>query len=155
MVEPDLPALLRTHLFFDQAKEDAAWCPPLPIRSEGGICRVRIFEQAGKVPIIIVTELTENTNTSITNLCEYLACEIIRAHFPERFEEHEPVLWIEHYVRSPAERDRLGLEYALVEFEDYTPRLQWLGGVQRLRIGQPSWKHVDRSVVEFLVGSLD
>jgi hypothetical protein len=107
------------------------------------------------VPVIIVTELTENTNTSITNLCEYLACEIIRAHFPERFEEHEPVLWIEHYVRSPAERDRLGLEYALVEFEDYTPRLQWLGGVQRLRIGQPSWKHVDRSVVEFLVGSLD
>ena len=68
--------------------------------SESGICRVRVFEQTGKVPIIIVTELPENTNTSITNMCKYLACEIIRAHFPERFEEEEPVLWIEHYERA-------------------------------------------------------
>ena len=49
----------------------------------------------------------------------------------------------------------MGLEYSLVEFEDYTPRPQWLGGVKRLRIGQPSWKHVDRAVVEYLVGTLD
>jgi hypothetical protein len=96
--------------------------------SESGICRVRVFEQTGKVPIIIVTELPENTNTSITNMCKYLACEIIRAHFPERFEEEEPVLWIEHYERDPAERDAVGLEYSLVEFESWTPRPQWLGG---------------------------
>jgi hypothetical protein len=69
--------------------------------SEGGICRVRIFEQEGSVPVIIVSELTENTNTSITNMCEYLACEIIRAHFPQGFEEEEPVIWIEHYERDP------------------------------------------------------
>ena len=123
--------------------------------SEDGICRVRVFEQTGKVPIIIVTELPENTNTSITNMCEYLAYEIIRAHFPERFEEEEPVLWIEHYERDPAERDAVGLEYSLVEFESWTAATAVARWGKRLRIGQPSWKHVERDTIEPLVGSLD
>lgn len=37
----------------------------------------------------------------------------------------------------------------------YTPRPEWPGEVQRLRIGQPAGKHIDRAVIEQLVGSLD
>lgn len=78
------------------------------------------------------------------------------------FSEHEsagtvsnPRRRIEHYERIPAERDRLGLEFILVGFEDDTPQSQWLGGVQRLRIGQPARKPVDRPIIEQLVDSLD
>jgi hypothetical protein len=47
------------------------------------------------------------------------------------------------------------VELSFVEFADFRPCTEWLGGVKRLRIGQPAWKHVGRDVIEQLVGSLD
>ena len=42
--------------------------------TDGGVCRVRIFvgegKEAGQVPVVIVSELPENTNTSVTNMAE-------------------------------------------------------------------------------------
>src|SRR4051812_5955109 len=64
---------------------------------DGGICRVRIYQRTEQVPIILVSELEENRNTSITNLAEYLAAELLLQYFPDRLKEKDPVHWIEHY----------------------------------------------------------
>jgi hypothetical protein len=46
--------------------------------SGGGRCRIRIFLEEGQAPIVICSELPDNPNTSVTNMAEYLAAEIIR-----------------------------------------------------------------------------
>jgi hypothetical protein len=76
--------------------------------NRAAVCRIQIFTAPDEVPVVVATELDENTGTSLTNVCEYLAAEVIAQHFPERFETEEPIIWLEHYPRTPAER-RQGL----------------------------------------------
>ena len=114
------------------------------------VCRIRIYERADATPVVIATELAENTGTSITNMAEYLAAEIISHHFPERFETEEPVIWVEQYPRHPGQRDLP--EFSQVAFASYTPRIVWAGMRQRIRLGQPSWRYLEREAVEQLVG---
>ena len=98
--------------------------------SEGGKCRIRIYQEEGQNPVVICSQLPENKNTSVTNMAEYIAAEVI--------EEHElptPLTWIEHY---PEHRDRPG-EYSLVTFSCWEHREVCLGGVWRCRIGSPQW----------------
>jgi hypothetical protein len=84
----------------------------------GGKCRIRIYERDGGVPVVIASELSDNTNTSVTNLAEYLAAEIVVKHFPYRFEEETPIVWIEHYppIEAYGKRGKT-VEYSLVEFD--------------------------------------
>jgi hypothetical protein len=63
---------------------------------DGGFCRVRLFAAPARSPLIVVSQLEECRNTSITNMAEYLAAEIGAKHFPDRFEHPEPFTWIEH-----------------------------------------------------------
>lgn len=63
---------------------------------DGGICRVRLFQDTRRPPVILVGQLEENCNTSITNMAEYLGAEIGAKHFPERFEQSDPFVFIEH-----------------------------------------------------------
>ncbi len=119
---------------------------------EGGICRVRLFDAQTRPPVIVVSQLEENRNTSITNVCEYLAAEIGAKHFPERFEEPEPFCWLEHY-RYPEERDPALREmWSRVRFDSYTPRLVTLGGVMRTKLGIPRWIHMPTPDVARLIG---
>ncbi len=119
---------------------------------EGGICRVRLFGAGMVPPVIVVSQLEENRNTSITNVCEYLAAEIGAKHFPERFEQPEPFRWIEHY-RYPGERDPdLRETWSRVRFDSYTPRLVTLGGVMRTKLGTPRWIHVPAKEMARLIG---
>ena len=55
----------------------------------GAVCRVRIYERPGAVPVVIVSELAENKNTSITNMAEYLAAEIPAKYLPGVFESDQ------------------------------------------------------------------
>ena len=48
--------------------------------SEGGKCRIRIYREDGQAPVVICSQLSDNDNTSITNMAEYLAAEVIRRH---------------------------------------------------------------------------
>ena len=48
--------------------------------SEGGKCRIRIYREDGQAPVVICSQLPDNDNTSITNMAEYLAAEVIRKH---------------------------------------------------------------------------
>ncbi|MDP9476409.1 MAG: hypothetical protein M3R38_12135, partial [Actinomycetota bacterium] len=45
--------------------------------SEGGRCRVRIFREEEQLPVVVCSQLPENDNTSVTNMAEYLAAEVL------------------------------------------------------------------------------
>lgn len=115
-------------------------------------CRVRIYQQPGRTPVIIATELDSNSGTAITNLAEQLCAEVLRAYLPDRFEEDEPVIWVEHYRRTPDELRRRWPEFAHVTFQSNAPRRVARAGRDRLQLGRPEWTHLPRAVVEALVG---
>ena len=120
--------------------------------TDGGVCRVRIYECDAQPPVFLVTALPENTNTPIGCMTEYLAAELLQRYDPARFEAERPLEWITQYSISEFERDRGMPEFARVAFDDFRPRIAWMGGIQRLKLGQPSWEYVDRSQVEALLG---
>lgn len=119
------------------------------------VCRIRVYERSNNAPVVIASELPENPGTSITNMCEFLAAEVIAKHLPAVFEstDPEPVIWIEQYPRDP-HNTKLP-EFTKATFTNYTPHVEWLGRSKRLRIGQPQWSHLEREQVEQLVGPID
>jgi hypothetical protein len=139
----------------------------------GTVCRVRIYtsDDPYVLPIVLVTETSENSNTSITNLAENLAAEIRLKHEAEGIwnEFGIPFVWVEHYERDEHAR-RVGLveEFDLVTFEDYMPRTSYLpnggiwqvkgyerymerGGRTRPSLGTPKWRSSSREEVEKLI----
>ena len=122
---------------------------------EGGICRVRLFQKEHLPPVVAVSQLDENRNTSITNMAEYLAAEISTKHFPERLETPEPFVWLEHYSHPEEEDPSLREIWSRVTFDSYTPRLVTLGGVLRTRLGLPRWKYLPSPQVARLIGEAE
>jgi hypothetical protein len=125
-------------------------------REPGGECRVRILQEEGKPPVLVITELTENQTTSVTNLMEYLAPELIGKHLPHRYEvlDEEPAVVVEHY---PPRVDRSGrvrekATYDRVTFESWRPRKVWVHGQERLSLGEPDWRNMPEEEVRSLLG---
>jgi hypothetical protein len=111
--------------------------------SEGGKCRIRIYREDGCAPMIICSQLPDNENTSITNIAEYLAAEVIEEHgLPT------PLVWVEHY---PEHEGEIG-EYSLVRFSNWDPQEVRLGSVGRQRIGSPSWSSLSTEQVKKMIG---
>ena len=110
--------------------------------SEGGKCRISVYREVGQAPVVICSQLPDNKNTSVTNMAEYIAAEVIDQH-----DLHTHLIWAEHY---PEHEGEIG-EYSLVRFSDWKPEEVCLGGIWRLRIGVPSWSHLRPEEVEFLV----
>ena len=49
--------------------------------SDGGRCRDQDLRQGrSRVPVVICSQLPDNDNTSVTNMAEYLAAEVIGEH---------------------------------------------------------------------------
>jgi len=120
---------------------------------DGGVCRVRIFETEGKPPVVVVTELAENQNTSITNMAECLAPELVKAYLPHRMHESPPAVFLEHYDELlNARRRRSGPSVSRVSFTHYRPTIVNLGGVDRLTYGAPSWTHLDETALAVFLG---
>jgi hypothetical protein len=112
--------------------------------SEGGKCRIRIYREDGRAPVVICSQLPDNDNTSVTNMAEYLAAEVIEEHrLPT------PLIWIEHY---PEHEGEIG-EYSLVRFSDWEPVEVCLGGVWRYRVGSPRWSPLRREEVDVTTAS--
>lgn len=122
--------------------------------SVGGVTLVRLYDRQPAAPVMLLTELPENTNTSLTNMLEYLVAEIGTLLMPHRFDEDEPFTVVEQYPAQPESRVRelLHERYARVQFADWRLRRQWLGGVERKRIGQPSWRHLTHDELVALLG---
>src|SRR4051794_8348621 len=110
--------------------------------SDGGKCRIRLYRTDGDYPVVICSQLPENKNTSITNMAEYLAAEVIEEHGLAT-----PLTWIEHY---PEHRGQPS-EYSLVRFSSWERREVCIGGVRRWRVGSACWTLLWPEEVEELV----
>lgn len=102
--------------------------------SEGGKCRIRIYREASHVPVVICSQLPDNEYTSVTNMAEYLATEVI-----EKRDLPSPLVWVEHY---PEHEGDIG-EYSLVKFSSWVLQEVWLGGVWRYRVASPGGHRCD------------
>ena len=107
--------------------------------SDGGRCRIRIYREDGCAPVVICSQLPDNDNTSVTNMAEYLAAEVI-----EKRDLPTPLAWVEHY---PEHEGEIG-EYSLVKFSRWEVREGILGGAQRIRVGTPYWSHLTSKEVD-------
>jgi hypothetical protein len=98
--------------------------------SDGGKCGIRIYQEDGHASMVICSQLADNHNTSVTNMAEYLAAEVI-----EEQSLLTPLTWVEHY---PEHEGKIG-EYSLVKFSDWNLQKACLGGVWRYRVGSQMW----------------
>ncbi len=112
--------------------------------SDGGKCRIRIYRGEGELPVVVCSQLPENGNTSVTNMAEYLAAEVIEEHSLPM-----PLVWLEHY---PEHEGRIG-EWSLVRFSSWEVEEVLLGGVWRRRVGSPRWSHLAPEEAERLTGA--
>jgi hypothetical protein len=110
--------------------------------SDGGRCRIRIYQEDDHYPVVICSQLPDNPNTSVTNMAEYLAAEIIEEHSLPT-----PLTWIEHY---PQHEGEIG-EYSLVRFSSWELTEVCLGGVWRYRVGSPRWSPLRPEEVDVLI----
>jgi hypothetical protein len=113
----------------------------------GGRCRVRIYlpEEEQDAPVVICSALPNNGGTTVTYAAEQVAAEVIRSHrLPI------PLVWIEHW---PKETTDVEETFELVAFSSYeiVERAPYLGET-RAWIGDATWKRLDRTTVEVLVG---
>jgi hypothetical protein len=121
-------------------------------------CRVVVFEPEGQRPAIVVSELADNPGTSVTNMAEVLAAELIARHFPERVGEPDGVVWIERYPRVGRLPHRPeGPVYARVEFASWAPRTEQRFGANgrylEARLGTPNWRSLSREELAALLGA--
>jgi hypothetical protein len=108
--------------------------------SDGGKCRIRIYREEGRSPMVICSQLKDNENTSVTNMAEYLAAEVIKERSLPT-----PLTWIEHY---PEHEGEVG-EYSLVMFSAWELEEEsCLGGVWRCRVGSPAWSPLSAEEVK-------
>ena len=122
-----------------------------PYKDAGGRaarCRVRIYlpDDVRDASVVICSELSDNPGGSITNSVEVIAAGVIRAN-----KLPAPLIWIEH---RPEKSTNGGEEtFDLVVFSSYevTERAPYLGET-RAWVGDATWKPLDRTTVEILVG---
>ena len=121
-----------------------------PYKDAGGRsahCRVRIYlpDDAGDALVVICSELPNNPGGSITNSADVIAAGVIQAH-----ELPTPLVWIEHWPEETTEGQET---FELVVFSNYEvkERAPYLGET-RAWIGDATWKTLDRTAVELLVG---
>ena len=122
-----------------------------PYKDTGGRsahCRVQIYlpDDTRDDPVVICSELPNNPGGSITDSAEVIAAGVIRAN-----ELPTPLVWIEHWPKESTDgRDET---FELVVFSGYevTERAPYLGET-KTRIGETTWKALDRTSVEVLVG---
>jgi hypothetical protein len=110
--------------------------------SDGGKCRIRIYREDRQAPVVVCSQLPDNENTSVTNMAEYLAAEVI-----EEYNLPTPLTWIEHYSEHEGE---IG-EYSLVKFSSWELTKVCLGGVWRCRVGSPRWSPLRPEEVDVLI----
>jgi hypothetical protein len=121
-----------------------------PYKDTGGRsahCRVQIYlpDDTRDDPVVSCSELPNNPGGSITNSAEVIAEGVIQAN-----ELPTPLVWIEHWPEESADEQET---FELVVFSSYevAERAPYLGET-RAWIGDATWKTLDRTAVELLVG---
>ena len=111
-------------------------------------CRIRIYlaNDMHDAPIVICSELPNNPGRSITDSAETIAAGVIRAN-----ELPTPLVWIEHLPKEGTDRGAETSEPVVFSSYKVEERAPYLGET-RAWIGEPTWKRLDRTSVEVLVG---
>lgn len=101
---------------------------------------LRVFQEGGALPVVIVGELDDNPGTSVTNFAEELAELIALGFFPEGRE----FVFIEFYAGQIDQwREDRTPSYSMTTFD--------LSAAGR-GLGAPTWSYKEPEVVEQLVG---
>ena len=111
-------------------------------------CRIRIYspDVPKDAPVVICSELANNLGTSVTEAAQTITGEVIEHHDLSR-----PV-WIEHY--PPEATNGQAETFDLVTFSSYEVRETLRrGGAKHHKVGNPSWKPLDRKTIEALLGN--
>jgi hypothetical protein len=95
--------------------------------------------------VVTCSEVPNNPGGSITNSAGTIAAGVIRAN-----ELPTPLVWIEHWPEETTEGQET---FELVVFSSYKveERAPYLGET-RAWVGDATWKTLDRTAVELLVG---
>ena len=111
-------------------------------------CRVRIYlpDDMRDTPVVICSELPNNPGGSITNSAEVIAAGVIQAN-----ELPTPLVWIEHWPEVSTEGREETFELVVFTSYEVTERAPNLGEA-RAWIGDATWRSLDRTTVELLVG---
>lgn len=121
---------------------------PTPAR---GRCRIRLYlpedETGEDAPVIVCTEPADNPGQSITNSAEQLCAEVLKGHNLK-----PPVIWIENYEDEARGTKEDPHTFDLVSFEHFEPREAFGPDGWHVRIGDSSWKPLERATVETLIG---
>jgi hypothetical protein len=122
-----------------------------PYKDAGGRpahCRVRIYlpEDMRDAPVVICSEVFNNPGESITNSSEAIAAAVIRAN-----ELPTPLVWIEHWPKESTDGGEEVFELVVFSSYEVIERAPYLGET-RVWIGEPTWKSLDRTTIEVLVG---
>lgn len=125
-----------------------------------GQAHVRMFQQPNQPPVLVITDLPENASTSVTNLMECLVLEILHdTHKMQWLEATERPIVIEHLpaINPKDHQGRLSEyrrndAYSQATFADWKPKTSWIGGRERLSLGEPAWRHMSREEVVKLIG---
>src|SRR5215211_4990408 len=118
---------------------------PTPRR---GRCRMRVYlsEEGQDAPVVICSELPNNAGSSVTYSAHQIATEVIRSH-----ELPTPLVWIEHWPKESTDGGEETFELVVFSSYEVTERAPYLGKT-RARIGDATWKSLDRESVEVLIG---
>jgi hypothetical protein len=121
-----------------------------PYKDAGGRparCHVRIYlpDDMRDAPVVVCSELPNNPGGSITNSAETIAAGVILTN-----ELPTPLVWIEHWPERTTEGNEI---FELVVFSSYevVERAPYLGET-RAWIGEVSWRRLDRTTGEALLG---
>ena len=122
-----------------------------PYKDGGGHpahCRVRIYlpDDMRDTPVVIRSELPNNPGGSITNSAEVIAAGVIQAN-----ELPTPLVWIEHWPEESTEGREETFELVVFTSYEVTERAPYLREA-RAWIGDATWRSLDRTTVELLVG---
>jgi hypothetical protein len=122
-----------------------------PYKDAGGRSahsRVRIYfpDDPGDALVVICSELPNNPGGSITDSAEVIAAGVIRAN---KLPTH--LVWIEHWPKESTDGGEEVFELVVFSGYEVEERAPYLGET-RPRIGEASWKTLDRASVEVLVG---
>ena len=122
-----------------------------PYKDAGGRhahCRVRIYlpDDVRDTPVVICSEVPNNPGGSITSSAEAIAAGVIRAN-----ELPTPLVWIEHWPEESTDGGEETFELVVFSSYEVTERAPYLGETGA-RVGDATWKRLDRTTVEVLVG---
>ena len=134
-----------------------AAAPGRAVLLRGDVTRERVLRDAGvekASSVIVMAEHPRNESTSVTNMAELLAAELIQQHFPQRFDYDPPAILLEHYPRELHTSGRTPMQptWDRLSFHSWAPRRVWLGGQERLAFGEPHWTRVAEDDVAALIG---